>query len=80
MRSSIKVLVGKDNRWDYRETSTKRIIVTAIECVSASGEYLNLMITWPASTYRSDWTTYSTPGWFYALSKTGYDNSFISLE
>jgi hypothetical protein len=38
------------------------------------------MIIWPASTHRSNWTTYSTPGWFYALSETGYHDSFISLE
>lgn len=38
---SVKVLVGKDDRRDYRGTGTKRTMVTAIECVSASGEYLN---------------------------------------
>ena len=44
MLGSIKVLVGKDDRRDYRGTGTKRTMVTAIECVSASGEYLNPMI------------------------------------
>jgi hypothetical protein len=38
------------------------------------------MIIWPASTHRSNWTTYPTPGWFYGLSETGYNDSFISLE
>jgi hypothetical protein len=71
MLGSVKVLVGKDDGRDYRGTGTKRTMVTAIECVSASGEYLNPMI---------NWTTYSTPGWFYALSETGYNDSFISLE
>jgi hypothetical protein len=80
MLGSVKVLVGKDDGRDYRGTGTKRTMVTAIECVSASGEYLNPMIIWPASTHRSNWTTYSTPGWFYALSETGYHDSFISLE
>ncbi|PZD39774.1 DDE-1 domain containing protein [Pyrenophora tritici-repentis] len=80
MLGSVKVLVGKDDRRDYRGTGTKRTMVTAIECVSASGEYLNPMIIWPASTHRSNWTTYPTPGWFYALSETGYNDSFISLE
>lgn len=58
----------------------KRTIVTAIECVSASGECLNPIIIWPASTYQSNWTTYPTPGWVYAFSKTGYNNSYLSLE
>jgi hypothetical protein len=80
MLGSVKVLVGKDDGRDYRGTGTKRTMVTAIECVSASGEYLNPMIIWPASTHRSNWTTYSTPGWFYGLSETGYNDSFLSLE
>jgi hypothetical protein len=80
MLGSVKVLVGKDDGRDYRGTGIKRTMVTAIECVLASGEYLNPMIIWPASTYRSNWTTYSTSGWFYALSETGYNDSFISLE
>jgi hypothetical protein len=80
MLGAVKVLVGKDDRRDYRGTGTKRTMVTVIECVSASGEYLKPMIIWPAYTHRSIWTTYPTPGWFYALSKTGYNDSFISLE
>jgi hypothetical protein len=80
MLGAVKVLVGKDDRRDYRGAGTKRTMVTAIECVSASGEYLNPMIIWPASTHRSNWTTYPTPGWFYALSESGYNDSFISLE
>jgi hypothetical protein len=54
MLGSIKVLIGKDDRRDYRGTGTKQTIVTAIECVSASGEYLNPIIIWPASTHRSN--------------------------
>jgi hypothetical protein len=44
MLGSIKVLVGKDDRRDYRGVGVKRTMVTTIECVSASGEYLNPMI------------------------------------
>jgi len=51
MLSSVKVLVGKDDRRGYRGAGVKRTMVTAIECVSGTGEYLNLMIIWPASTY-----------------------------
>jgi len=40
MLSSIKVLVGKDNLRDYRGTSIKRIMVTAIKYISADGRSL----------------------------------------
>lgn len=63
---SVKVLVGTDDGRDYRGAGTKRTMLTAIECVSANGEYLDPMIIWPASTHRSNWSTYPTPGWFYA--------------
>lgn len=55
-------------------------MVTAIECISANGRYLNPMIIWPATTHRSNWTTFETPGWQYACSESGYTNSFISLQ
>jgi hypothetical protein len=54
MLGSVKVLVGRDDLRDYRGASVKRTIVTAIECVSASGECLNPMVIWPASTHRSN--------------------------
>lgn len=60
MLGSVKVLVGRDDQRDYG-AGVKRTMVTAIECVSAAGEYLDPMIIWPASTYRSNWTTYPTP-------------------
>ncbi|KAL6160609.1 hypothetical protein ACJBU6_01140 [Exserohilum turcicum] len=80
MLGSVKVLVGKDCRRDYRGAGVKRTMVTAVECVSASGECLNPMIIWPASTHRSNWTTYPTPGWVYAFSESGYNDSYLSLE
>ncbi|EMD86691.1 hypothetical protein COCHEDRAFT_111784 [Bipolaris maydis C5] len=64
MLSSVKVLVGKNDRQNYRGTGKKRTMVTAIECVSASGECLNPIIIWPAFTHRSNWTTYPSSGWF----------------
>jgi hypothetical protein len=80
MQGSAKVLVGKDDMRDYRGSRVKRTTVTAIECVSASGESLKPMVIWPAATHRSNWTTYPTPGWHYACSGKGYNNSKISLE
>jgi hypothetical protein len=77
---SVKVLVGKDDRRNYRGARVKRTTVTAIECISAGGRYLKPMIIWPASTYRSNWTTFPTPGWHYAYSESGYTDSKISLE
>jgi hypothetical protein len=80
MLGSVKVLVSKDDLRDYRGAAVKRTIVTAIECISANGRSLLPMIIWPATTYRSNWTTFLTPGWHYACSKSGYTDSKISFE
>jgi hypothetical protein len=65
MLGSVTVLLGKH---DYRGAGVKRT-VTAVECISASGECLKPMIIWLASTHRSNWTRYDTPGWVtYMLS------------
>ena len=52
--NSIKVLVGKDNKRGYRGACVKRTTITAIECVSAVGRYLNPIIIWPAATHRAN--------------------------
>jgi hypothetical protein len=80
MLGSVKVLVGKDNLRSYRGARVKRTVVTAIECISGDGRFLDPMIIWPASTYRANWTTYPTPGWHYAYSESGYTDSKISVE
>jgi hypothetical protein len=80
MLRSIKVFVGKDDKRNYRGARVKRTTVTAIECISADGRYLNPMIIWPATTHRSNWTTFPTPGWQYACSESGYTDSYISLQ
>lgn len=75
MLGSVKVLTGKDDSQDYRSAGVKRTMVTAIECVSADSRYLSPMIIWPARTHRANWTTYTTLGWHYAHSETGYKDS-----
>jgi hypothetical protein len=80
MQGSVKVLVGKDDMRDYRGARVKRETITAIECISADGRSLKPMIIWPATTHRSNWTTFHTPGWQYACSESGYTDSKISLE
>ena len=80
MLGSVKVLVGKDDLRDYRGAGVKWTMVTAIECISADGRSLLPLIIWPGSTHRSNWTTYPTPGWHYAHSENGYNDSKISLE
>lgn len=80
MPASVKVLVGKKDLRNHRGGRVKRTVVTAIECVSVSGRRLKPMIVWPASTYRLNWTTFLTPGWYYAYSESGYADSHISLE
>jgi uncharacterized membrane protein YdbT with pleckstrin-like domain len=44
MPGSVKVLVGKHDMRDYRGARVKRTTVTAIECISSDGRYLNPMI------------------------------------
>ena len=80
MLGSVKVFMGKDDPRDYRGTNVKRTTVTAIECISADGRSLSPMIIWPATTHRANLTTYPTPGWHYAYSENGYNDSKISLE
>lgn len=80
MLGSVKVLVSKDDLRNYRGAGVKRTMVTAIECVSADGRSLLPFVVWPASIHRSNWTTYPTPGWHYAHSENGYNDSKISLE
>ena len=80
MPGSVKVLIGKNDIRDYRGARVKRTTVTAIECISADGRYLKPMIIWPATTHRSNWTTFPTPEWQYACSESGYTDSKISLE
>jgi hypothetical protein len=54
MPGSIKVLVSKHDRRDYRGARVKRITVTTIEYISSDSRYLNPIIIWPASTYQSN--------------------------
>jgi hypothetical protein len=62
MLSSVKVLVSKNDMRNYRGARVKRKLVTAIECISGDSRYLNPLIIWPATTHRSNWTTFPTPG------------------
>lgn len=41
--------MGKADIRNYRGSRFKRTIITAIECVSTEGKYLNPMIIWPAT-------------------------------
>lgn len=77
---SAKVVVSKDNKKGSRGARVNRTNVTAIECISADGKYLNPMIIWPAATHRANWTTHSTPGWYFATSEKGSTDSYISLQ
>lgn len=51
MLGSVKVLLGKDDLRDYRGIGVKRIIVTAIKCISTNSKSLLLIIIWPATTH-----------------------------
>lgn len=80
MLGSIKVLVGKNDLRDYRGADVKRTMMTAVECISANGRRLLPLIIWPASTHRSNWTTYSTLEWHYEHSENEYNDFKISLK
>ena len=80
MLTSLKVLVDKDDAQAFRGAGVKRTMVTIIECVSTDGRCLYPIIIWPATTHRSDWTTYPTPRQHYVCSKSGYTNSKISYK
>lgn len=56
MLGSVNVLVRKDDYRDYRGARVERTMVTAIECISADGRYLDPMVSWPAATHRSNRT------------------------
>jgi hypothetical protein len=51
MLSSVKVLISKYDKRDYKGARVKRTSVTAIECISDNNRYLNPIIIWLASTY-----------------------------
>jgi hypothetical protein len=73
MLGSVKVLVqGKEDRRKHKGARVKRTMVTAVECISADGRYLNPMIIWPATTHRSNWTIFPTPGWQYACNASEF--------
>ena len=76
---SLKVLVGKNELRNYRGAGSQRTLITAVECISASGKCLDPLVIWPAATHRSNWTTHPTPGWHFACTETGYTNNAITL-
>jgi hypothetical protein len=78
--ASRRVLLHKNDLRRHRGAGSNRTQVTAIECISADGRYLNPLIIWPTSTIRSDWTIHPTPGWHFACSPSGYNNRDITLE
>ena len=77
---SVKVLVDRHDLCGTRGVEVKRVLITAVECISAGGHWLPPLIVWPATTHRSNWTTYPTPGWHFACTQSGYTDSEISLH
>lgn len=76
---SLKVLVGRSELRNYRGAASQRTLITAVECISASGKCLNPLVIWPAATLRCNWTTHPTPGWHFACTESGYTNNAITL-
>ena len=75
MPGLVKVLVAKKDLRGYRGGRVKCTVVTAIECVSASGRYDVSEINDCVAGVRSNWTAFPTPGWHCACSESGYTDS-----
>jgi len=75
MLGLVKVLVAKKDLRGYRGGRVKCTVVTAIECVSASGRYDVSEINDCVAGVRSNWTAFPTPGWPCACSESGYTDS-----
>jgi len=60
--NSLKVLVDNNELRNYRGAGVKRTLITAIKYVSIDGRCLYPLIIWLATTHRSTWTIYPTPG------------------
>ena len=73
-------MIHKNDLRKCRGAAIKRTLVTAVKYISADGRCLSPLIIWPATTYRSDWTTYRTPGWHYAYSPSSFANTAIVLD
>jgi hypothetical protein len=51
--NSLKVLIDRHELKTHKGVSVKRILITAIECISIDGRYLHPLIIWPVIIYRS---------------------------
>jgi len=72
--------VGKDDIRDYKSAGVKRTTVTAIEYISGDSRSLLPIIIWPATTHRSNWTTFPTLKWYYTCTEFGYTDSKVNFE
>lgn len=77
---SINFLAGRDDMRDYEGAHIEQTTITAIKCIGSDGRYLKPTMIWPATTYPSNWTIFSTPEWHYTCFKSGYTDFYISLE
>ncbi|KAM0714155.1 hypothetical protein Q7P37_009716 [Cladosporium fusiforme] len=77
---SSKYLVSSDMEKTHRGTSSKRTLITAVECISADGRSLPPLIIFPGADLRSNWVCHRAPDWRFACSKKGYMNSAINME
>ena len=76
---SLKVLVSREELRNYRGAGVQRTLITAIECISADGRFLDPLVIWSAAFHRSNWTAHPTPGWHFACTKSEYTDSSTTL-
>ena len=77
--NAVKVLIARDDKERRRGVGLKRVMITAVECISADGRSLPPLIIFPGKTLRSTWVSHETPDWHYGCSETGYMNSSLNL-
>ena len=76
---SLKVLVGKSELRNYRGAVSQHTLITAVECVSATGRCLDPLMIWPATMSQNNWTAHETPGWHFACTNSGYTDDAVNL-
>lgn len=80
MPGSVKVLIDKNDRRDYRNARIKRTTMIAIECINADDRYLKSMIIWSIIIYRSNWIIFFILEWQYACFEFEYIDFKINLK
>ncbi|KAM3413773.1 hypothetical protein BST61_g10457 [Cercospora zeina] len=77
---TVKVLIARGDKEQRRGRAVKRVMITAVECVSADGRCLPPLIIFPGKALRTTWVmSHETPSWHYGCSDKGYNAASLNL-